>query len=96
MRRDEGEVEGKDGYRGPNEPESTAQLRRRWGLTQRQALVALSLLQGKTYREIAHELQISVHTVNTHVKAVLSKAGVTSRARLMASHMGTPRERKGD
>jgi DNA-binding CsgD family transcriptional regulator len=59
-------------------------LRERWGLSPRQAKVAAALAAGKTYKEIACDLGITFHTVNTHVKAVLAKTGAKTSRRLAA------------
>jgi DNA-binding CsgD family transcriptional regulator len=55
----------------------------RYGLTEREAEVALHLGRGETDREIADRLGISWHTVRTHVERVLGKLGVDSRARVI-------------
>jgi DNA-binding NarL/FixJ family response regulator len=55
-------------------PEST------YGLTRRELEVLGRLATGLTNREIAHELTVTVRTVDTHVGSILGKLGVTSRA----------------
>lgn len=55
-------------------PEST------YGLTRRELEVLRLLATGLTNREIAHELTVTVRTVDTHVGSILGKLGVTSRA----------------
>ena len=42
--------------------------------------VLQSLAQGRTNREIASELFLSVRTVDTHVRSILSKLDCRSRA----------------
>jgi DNA-binding NarL/FixJ family response regulator len=59
--------------------------RRSWpghdlGLTARESEVAVFLANGCSNREIADALFISEHTVKTHLKAILRKTGVASRA----------------
>jgi DNA-binding CsgD family transcriptional regulator len=54
------------------------------GLTPRERQVAELLTRGSTTEEIARILVISRHTVRDHVKAVLAKVGVASRAELSA------------
>ncbi len=54
------------------------------GLTQREADVVRLIAQGKTDREIAEELIISVRTVSTHVGNILNKTGAANRAEATA------------
>jgi DNA-binding CsgD family transcriptional regulator len=53
-------------------------------LTPRERDVAVLLAEGFTYKEIALNLGISPHTVNTHVKAVLRKLKISGSRRLAA------------
>ncbi|HLG16581.1 MAG TPA: helix-turn-helix transcriptional regulator [Blastocatellia bacterium] len=57
-------------------------LRRTWGLTEREAQVAVECLRGNKNLEIAERLRISVETVNKHLDKVYQKAGVRGRAEL--------------
>ncbi|MGX1499737.1 DNA-binding CsgD family transcriptional regulator [Labrenzia sp. MBR-25] len=54
-------------------------------LTGRERDVLCLVSEGKRDREIALDLNISVTTVRSHLKAVFQKSGVTSRAELLAS-----------
>jgi DNA-binding CsgD family transcriptional regulator len=45
-------------------------------LTHRERVVLLLLAHGCTYSEVAARLEISVHTVGTHVKNTYRKLGV--------------------
>lgn len=56
-----------------------ARRRGRQGLTARELDVARLLATGRTNRQIADELVISLKTVETHVTHVLAKLGVLSR-----------------
>jgi len=49
------------------------------GLTDREVAVLRRIVDGKTDREIAEELFISVRTVSTHVANILNKLGLGSR-----------------
>ncbi len=49
-------------------------------LTTREVEVLRLVAQGLTNNQIAQKLTISSHTVNTHVQAIYSKIGVTSRS----------------
>lgn len=60
--------------------DSFAQLGR---LTDREKEIAALLLQGKTYRMIAVELNLSENTVKTHIKNIYAKYGIQSRAQLI-------------
>jgi two-component system NarL family response regulator len=48
-------------------------------LTPREADVLEQIVQGKSNKEIATELDISEATVKTHINSLLSKLGVTDR-----------------
>ncbi len=56
--------------RGTNQPPQ---------LTRRQLEVLLLLAEGRHSREIAEELNISVHTVRTHIQGVLRTLGAANR-----------------
>lgn len=64
----------------------------RRGLTEREWVVAQALADGLSYKEIAQRLNISFHTVASHVKAVLRKTGETTSRRVAAA---IQRERSG-
>jgi DNA-binding CsgD family transcriptional regulator len=66
-----------------------AQLLSSLGLTGREQEVALSVLRGLSTKEMAAALNLSPHTVQTHVRHVLEKLGVDSRralASLLSGH----------
>lgn len=52
------------------------------GLTEREREVAALIAQGKSNRELAHELVVSERTIKTHVENILSKLGFASRAQI--------------
>jgi DNA-binding NarL/FixJ family response regulator len=54
-------------------------------LTAREREIAVLLGRGLTNRRIATELSISEHTVANHVRKVLKKLGVHSRAQIPSS-----------
>lgn len=54
----------------------------KFGITQREQEVLHLLVTGKTYKEIATELFISLPTVKTHVSNIYSKAKVRNRLEL--------------
>ncbi len=67
----------------------------RWRLSRRELEVLGLLRLGRTNREIARELRISVPTVNKHVDSLFRKLGVRNRAEAirqtatgLASHIG--------
>jgi DNA-binding NarL/FixJ family response regulator len=47
-------------------------------LTTREKEVLRRLSEGLTYKEIGHELKISMNTVRTHLKQIYRKLGVRS------------------
>ena len=64
------------------EPPSPDALRKRLGLTAREAQVACLLVQRLTNDEVATALGISSHTARHHTESVLLKVGVNSRRAL--------------
>ena len=60
-------------------PASADELRARFGLTGREAEVAVLLLQRRSNTEIAEALELSEHTARHHTERVLQKLGVASR-----------------
>lgn len=55
------------------------------GLTCRERTVLQLLSIGRTNSEIAHELQVTVETVRTHVAHVLRKLGASTRRELLGA-----------
>ena len=85
-RRVRAELRGRGARSIPRGP-STPTRRNPAGLTDRQVEVLRLLAEGLTNAEIADRLVVSVRTVDTHVAAILTKLGVSSRqeaARLSA------------
>ena len=52
-------------------------------VSRREKQVIESLLSGATAREIASELQLSFHTVRTHIRNIYAKLGVVNRLELL-------------
>jgi DNA-binding NarL/FixJ family response regulator len=52
-------------------------------LTPRERAVLEALARGRSFKEVAHELELSVHTVTDHVKAIYRKLAVNSRAEVV-------------
>lgn len=67
------------GAKGSLEP---SENHAREALTGREQTILLKLAQGKSNREVAEELDISVRTVETHRKNIKSKLGISSTAGL--------------
>ncbi len=57
---------------------------REWMLTARQEAVFRLLLDGHSNKEISEKLGVAPRTVEVHITALFEKAGVDSRARLIA------------
>ncbi|MFN2389357.1 MAG: LuxR C-terminal-related transcriptional regulator [Actinomycetota bacterium] len=55
-----------------------------YGLTKRERQVARHVISGMSTRQISHQLSISLHTVQDHLKAIFRKVGVSSRRDLVA------------
>ncbi len=65
-------------------------------LTDREAEVLEFLTQGLSYKEIAGRLDISAHTVNSHIKLIYRKLKVQSRTQAMVVYLAnfSPRGRR--
>jgi len=63
----------------------TALMLLAYRLSPRQRELVGLLLQGCSTKEMALRLRISQHTVNDHVKAVLDRFNVNTRAQLVAT-----------
>ena len=57
-------------------------LQKRFGLTRREAEVALILARGATNEDAAERLGISPHTVRTHAERIFAKLGIRTRKAL--------------
>ena len=57
-----------------------AELRERYGLTERQVTITRLLAEGYTNAEIASQLGLSFFTVRNHAEHVMGKLGVSTRA----------------
>jgi DNA-binding CsgD family transcriptional regulator len=53
-------------------------------LTDAEIRVAIGVAQGRSNREIAHGLGLSVRTVANHLASVLKKLGASSRSEVVA------------
>jgi len=62
-----------------------------YGLTAREAEIAVHVLRGLSTRAISEALHISQYTVQDHLKAVFDKTGVRNRRALVSRLMGTSR-----
>ena len=58
-------------------------LRQVYSLTPAQSAVARSLFAGRSVEETAHELDLSLNTVRTHLKQIFTKCEVNSQAELL-------------
>jgi DNA-binding CsgD family transcriptional regulator len=63
-------------------------LMRAWGLTPREREVARLVIDGLSTEDIATALFVSVHTVNSHLKMIFGKVGVSRRQELVAALTG--------
>lgn len=63
------------------------------GLTPREQAILELLARGDYYKEIAESLNISVHTVCTHIRRIYEKLHVRSRAQAIAKYTMPPKPR---
>ena len=63
-------------------PDESRPVRNNYELTKRETAVLVQLAQGKTNKEIADALNVSVHTVISHRKNITHKTGIKSVAGL--------------
>lgn len=54
-----------------------------FSLTEREREIAIILTNGKTYKQIAEKLHISIPTVKTHASNIYKKCGVKNRSELI-------------
>ncbi|WP_068877761.1 MULTISPECIES: helix-turn-helix transcriptional regulator [unclassified Phenylobacterium] len=64
------------------EDQRERQLRDGWGLSAKEAHVALRLIEGATVSDCAADMGIAESTVRTHVKSVFAKTGRTRQSQL--------------
>jgi DNA-binding NarL/FixJ family response regulator len=60
----------------------------RMPLTPRQLAVAAAVAAGKTNRQVAHDLYISIKTVEFHISQILTRLGIDSRGDIAAALAG--------
>ena len=70
----------------PREPEPPALLH----LTGQEARIALLIAAGRTNRQIADELYLSIKTIEGHTHAIYRKLGVRSRVELTVKLLTQP------
>jgi DNA-binding CsgD family transcriptional regulator len=58
-------------------------------ISPRERQVLVHLAKGHTYWKTAHHMRLSPHTVDTYIRRIRAKTGVTNRAQLMALAMST-------
>ena len=72
--------------------EAVAQLRAaRTRVTAREQQILDKLTEGRSYKEIAAELNISIHTVGNHLRHIYEKLHVHSRSQAVMKHLSGSR-----
>lgn len=71
-------------FQSPEKRETLPGGIKRFGLTQREDEILRGLVQGDSYKEIAHRYGLSFHTVNNHIRKIYEKLQVNSRAEAVA------------
>ena len=74
-------------------PQAWNELKQDLSLSRRQADVVEQLLQGRSDKQIARELQMSVPTVRTHLCRLFSRFGVEDRCELIVHVYARSREK---
>jgi DNA-binding NarL/FixJ family response regulator len=59
-----------------------------YSLTAREEEILRELIRGAAYKEIANRFEISIHTVNNHIRKIYEKMRVNSRGEAVAKAMG--------
>ncbi|OLC49638.1 MAG: hypothetical protein AUH80_00915 [Chloroflexi bacterium 13_1_40CM_4_65_16] len=77
----------------PGRPNSGSDLVAKAGLTRREREVLFEMVCGRSNRDIAGRLGVSVTTINKHVHHILSKLKAKTRAQVMARMRGGPAPR---
>lgn len=62
-------------------------IRTGYGLTPREVTILQLLAEGRSNKQIAEQLCISIDTVKTHLRSLFSKTKVSSRAKLLGRFM---------
>lgn len=62
---------------------STASVQKLFGLTQKEAQLALSLANGRTLQEAATDLGITLNTARAHLRAIFTKTGIGRQTKLV-------------
>lgn len=65
-------------------PKHQDDIKQKYDLTKRQLEILSELVDGKSYKMVASELEISYHTVNTHVRHIYEKLHVHSLGEAVA------------
>jgi DNA-binding CsgD family transcriptional regulator len=59
-------------------------LKRAYGLTSREAALALALGGGHTLQQVAEQMEMRYETARTHLRRILGKTGASRQAELIA------------
>lgn len=65
-----------------------------YALTAREEEILRELIRGTSYKQIADHLDISIHTVNNHIRKIYEKMRVNSRGEAVAKAMGSRAENR--
>lgn len=65
-------------------------LCRLYGLSPMQARIAVKLMQGRRVDEAAGELNVSIHTARSHLKAIYAKTGTSRQGELVSYLLSGP------
>ena len=65
-----------------SEKSSRTDKLKKYSLTSRQTEIIMLLYEGKSYKQVADEINISTETLNSHIKAIYRKLHINSRNEL--------------
>ena len=76
-------------FKSIEEKKTASDSQNTYSLTAREKEILNELIRGASYKEIASDLNISIHTVNNHIRKIYEKMRVHSRGEAVARALGS-------